>query len=217
MNEQINSRFEEEVYRGARQAAANGYRVGVIGTAIGLSSVIGWVLLLPLKTVEPYVFVVDKTTGQTERVVAVDGLELTNEEAIIQSNLWSYVINRESYDSYDNEFRYKNVVRMSSERALKDYQGIWAQDNPQHPNIIYGSGVRLHVAIRSVTIINENQNLAQVEVDFTRKQANTKDRKATGVATVRFEYTPSNNTSIEDVWNNPLGFKVLEYRMDTKT
>ena len=217
MADTIQSRFEEEVYRGARDTARNGYRVGLIGGAVGLFSILGWMTVLPLKTVEPYVFVVDKTTGETERVVAVDGMSLTDEQAIIQANLWSYVIDRETYDNYDNQERVERVLRMSDENALRDFRRIWAEENPQHPDEIYGANVRLRVVVRSVTVIDQRNNLAQVEVDFTRLQNGQPDRKATGVATIKYIYQPSINTSIQDVWNNPLGFQVVEYRMDTKT
>ena len=210
------SPFEEEVYRKAQNMARQGRLMGFGGVAIGAVSVMALLAAMPLKSTEPYVLVVDKTTGQTERAVAVDNMEFDGDEAIIQANLASYVIDRETYDPYDNGSRTDRVLNLSAEQAEDDYRAIWASDNASHPDVIYGENVRIRVAIRSVTILNAREQIAQVEVGFTRKENGSRDVSVFGVATIQYAFDPQSNSRVEDVWQNPLGFQVTSYRMDIK-
>ena len=68
---------------------------------VGLAGIVsGAVSLLPLKTTETFVVVVvDKETGEMDRVAACRGPVTRSEsDAIIQANLVAYVDDRETFD-----------------------------------------------------------------------------------------------------------------------
>ena len=80
---------------------------------VGLAGFLGAVSLFPLKSVEAFVVVVDKETGEMDRVSQVAALTLDESDAIIQANLVAYVDDRETYDLTDGEQRINSVLDRS--------------------------------------------------------------------------------------------------------
>ena len=56
------------------------------------------ILLTPLKTVEPYTLLVDRTTGYVQALKPLDADKIAPDTALTQSFLVQYVIARESFD-----------------------------------------------------------------------------------------------------------------------
>ena len=60
--------FETDLILGPRRRERIAYMVAGIGVVIGLTGFLGALSLLPLKTTQTHVVVVDKSSGQLDRV-----------------------------------------------------------------------------------------------------------------------------------------------------
>jgi type IV secretion system protein VirB8 len=69
-----------------------------VAAAIALLEAIALVVLMPLKTVEPYTLLVDKTTGYVQALKPLDQARVSPDSALTQSLLAQYVIAREGFD-----------------------------------------------------------------------------------------------------------------------
>lgn len=97
--------FEDEVFFQLRSQRNRWMIVAILALVIAVVAMGVVLALLPLKEVKPYVIMVDKTTGAAEKIVQVRPVNLSEQEAVRQANLVSYVSDRETYDASDNETR----------------------------------------------------------------------------------------------------------------
>ena len=90
--------FAVDFIYGPRRRERFAYFVAAAGVLVGLAGMVAGASLFPLKSIETFVVVVDKETGQMDRVAAVQALSLSESDAMIQANLVEYVDDRETYD-----------------------------------------------------------------------------------------------------------------------
>lgn len=208
--------FERDLIEGPRRRERIAYILAGIGLSVGVISLIGAVSILPLKTVETHVVVVDKTSGQLDRVAAVQDLTLDENDAIIQANLVTYVDQRETYDLTDSEPRINAVLGRSDGDAAVTLRRLWDSANESYPIKAYGPEAKVDVVIKSVNPLKEG--VAQVR--FTKTLRVPRDIRSVTrgyVATVGFEFRPETKKLLQEVWGNPLGFVVTTYRVDAET
>lgn len=122
-----------------------------------------------------------------------------------------YVINRESF-VYDIAHASYNVVRIMSESLV--YQDFIKDMRPENPN---SNAAKLgYDGSRSVKITSINFLEPQAaEIHFTIREKANHDAAAVEynkTARIKFEYIKM-NLSPEEQLINPLGFRVLEYRL----
>lgn len=172
--------------------------------------------LFPLKTTETFVVVVDKETGEMDRVAAVQALTLSESDAIIQANLVAYVDDRETYDLTDGEQRINSVLDRSDGDAARTLRDLWSSTNEDYPITVYGRDAKIEVVIKSVNQIE--RGVAQVRFTRTlRRPRDTRTVTRSYVATVGYDFQPETRQRLQDVWANPLGFVVTSYRVDAET
>ncbi|WP_085033076.1 virB8 family protein [Ensifer aridi] len=217
----IEHAFEDEVFFSLRKQRNNWATIAVGATAASLLSLVALVIMLPLKQTKPYVVMVDKTTGEAEKIVQVRPTSLQQQEAVLQAELVSYVSDRETYDPADNSTRIPDVMARSSENAAQTLAEIWRSDSTQYPPKIYGNNVRVRVVVKSVSLAPSNgkntAELARVRITKYREDKGRDAVHRSFVATVGFQFKPQENATLESVWKNPLGFNVLSYRIDAET
>jgi len=186
--------------------------MGITAAAVG--SVL---LLTPLKETKPYVLMVNTETGATQRAVSVDGMQISEEMAVKQANVVRYVIDRETYDTYDNQDRIQRILELSDGRSRDSLRSYWSdpENNVNHPDKTYGQNVRVLVSVTGIVPVNDN--VFQVFITRTRKERGLPDVENRSTATVGFNFDPTVVQSVEDVWDNPLGFQVTDYRLDLQT
>jgi type IV secretion system protein VirB8 len=171
-------------------------------------------LLLPLKEVVPYTILVDRQTGYAETVRGVDIGALAEDEAITQSFLAQYVLNRETYDAVDLAERYERVALWSDGEARASYVDSYRSDNPSSLPLIFPSGATVEITIKSVEILTLNSARVRFE---TRTTIPGRDaERADYQAVMSFRYKNA-AMRMEDRLVNPLGFQVLTYRRDAET
>ena len=131
-------RWEEEIYRKTARSRALAWTVSLFCMAVGLISLgIVWALV-PLKTFEPYVVVVDKTTGFTEVTRALQpGGRVTQDEAVTMANVVRYVRARETYDAKGLKDNYDLAQLLSDEQAARDLANLFAPSNANNPAKIW--------------------------------------------------------------------------------
>ena len=183
----------------------------VAGASCALSSVLGLSLALmgQLKTVEPYVVQVEKGTGVVEVVSAIRGPQ-TYDEAVTRSFLRQYVQGREGYVQVEREVNFRTVMVMSAEAEGNRFAAIYRGSNPGSPQVVYGDQAMARVAVRSMTPLADKTFQVRFVRTVTRGQ---QVERQNWLATVTFQFIQS-PMSDADRLINPLGFQVLEYRLD---
>ncbi|MEJ5219856.1 MULTISPECIES: virB8 family protein [Rhodobacterales] len=208
--------FEADFIFGPRRRERFAYFIAAAGVIVGLAGFLGAVSLFPLKSVETFVVVVDKETGEMDRVSQVAALTLDESDAIIQANLVAYVDDRETYDLTDGEQRINSVLDRSDSDAARTLRDLWSSTNEDYPITVYGREAKIDVVIRSVNQIEPG--VAQVRFTRTlRRERDTRTVTRPYVATLAYEFRPETRQRLQDVWANPLGFVVTSYRVDAET
>lgn len=183
-----------------------------VAAAIALLEAIALVLLMPLKTVEPYTLMVDKTTGYVQALKPLDQAKISPDSALTQSFLVQYVIAREGFDIATLNANYRKVALFSADTARSSYLQQMQVSNPASPLTLYPRTTTLDVRMKSVSPIGNNAAL--VRFDTVRSDAGAQPQPLNSwVAVIRYRYS-SAPMSLEDRFVNPLGFQVTSYRKD---
>ncbi|RNJ41459.1 conjugal transfer protein [Mesorhizobium erdmanii] len=221
MSEQeIQHAFEDEVFFSLREQRNNCARIAVGATAASLLSLVALIVLLPLKQTKPYVVMVDKTTGEAEKIVEVQPASLQEQEAVLQAELVSYVVDRETFDPADNSTRIPDVMARSSDSAAQTLAQTWRSESEQYPPTLYGKDVRVRVVVKSVSLTPRGRNpsdVARVRITKYREEKGRDAVERSFLATIGYQFKPRQKATLEAVWKNPLGFNVLFYRIDAET
>jgi type IV secretion system protein VirB8 len=183
-----------------------------IAAAIALLEAIALVLLTPLKTVEPYTLMVDRTTGYVQALKPLDQAKIAPDSALTQSFLVQYVIGREGFDIATLNANYRKVALFSADKARSSYLQTMQVSNPASPLSIYPRSTTVDVRVKSVSPIGPNAALVRFET--VRSDAGAQPQPAASwVAVIKYRYSrePMN---LDDRFVNPLGFQVVSYRKD---
>lgn len=182
---------------------------GVLGV-IALCEALALVVLMPLKTVEPYTLLVDRQTGFVQALKPLDAQMVSSDRALTQSFLVQYVIAREGFDRDTVQADYRKVGLWSAGTARADYVAGMQASNPDSPLTRYPRGTIVDVAVKSVTTMG--QAAAMVRYDTRRRDPGGLVQPAQSwVAIVRYRYA-GEPMSVGDRFVNPLGFQVERYR-----
>jgi type IV secretion system protein VirB8 len=198
------------------QSAQTSHRIAwVIAGAAALIAVleaIALVLLTPLKTVEPYTLMVDRTTGYVQALKPLDQAKIAPDSALTQSFLVQYVVGRESFDTATLNADYRKIALFSADAARAGYLQTMQVSSPESPLVRYPRTTTIEVRVKSVSPIGTNAAL--VRFDTIRSDANGgAQAPRPWVAVIRYRYSTS-PMSVDDRYVNPLGFQVTSYRKD---
>jgi type IV secretion system protein VirB8 len=189
-----------------------GWWVAGVAAAIALLEAIALVLLTPLKTVEPYTLMVDKTTGYVQALKPLDRADIAPDAALTQSYLVQYVIAREGFDIATVNANYRKVALFSVDKARSSYLQMMQAGNPASPLVLFPRSTVVDVRVKSVSPIGSNAAL--VRFDTIRSDQGAQPQPpASWVAVVRYRYSRE-PMKLEDRFVNPLGFQVASYRKD---
>lgn len=198
----------------------------VAGSAVVMALVLtgGLFYMLPLKEKVPYLVMADAYTG-TATVARLSGdwnnNQITASEAINKSNVARFVMARESYDIALMRLRdWATVYTMSEPAVAAGYTALHGKDNPQRPYNTYGEKAAIRVRILSITLIGGGDGQAPrgATVRFQRtlydKQSGRTQPLDTKIATLEFTYKGNLEMDEQHRIENPLGFRVTNYRTD---
>ena len=205
--------WEQDIARRNRNSRALAWIVAAVMTVVAVVALGVIALLVPLKTYEPYMVVVDKTTGFVEVKRPMAEGALTQDEAVTMFSVVRYIKARETYDPRALKDNFDLAQLLSAGDAARELTEIYSPANPSNPVKLYGTNTEVRVDIKSVTFPNNRTALVRFSTD---------EKSATNVVTrhwvslVRFRYT---SAPMRNEWrfDNPLGFQVLEYRRDQES
>lgn len=190
------------------------WRVAAGASAIAILLAITVALMVPLKTVQPYVLSVDRHTGVVEPAMALKGGTLSENEAVIQAQLAGYVIARETFDATDLSQQYRRVQIMSSRPAAAAYVAEMAASNPASPLNTLNRGDTVAIEIRSVSLIAEGAALVRFTATRTPLGGGG-GQSSNYVSAISFGFN-GRPLRPADRFENPLGFQVTRYRRDAE-
>jgi type IV secretion system protein VirB8 len=167
--------------------------------------------LAPLKTVEPFVVRIDRTTGAVDVMTALKSQKpLTYDEALTKHFLAQYVRAREGWLPPAAEANFRQVSIMSTPAEQQRWADAFRPANPLSPQVVYGPAGEAQVTIRAVSFVSDGV----AAVRFHRAVRVAQQVTDTDwIATVAFTYTKA-PMSEADRLRNPLGFQVTSYRAD---
>ncbi|MGN6155380.1 MAG: virB8 family protein [Sphingomicrobium sp.] len=169
-------------------------------------------LLTPLKTVEPYTLLVDRTTGYVQALKPLDPAKVAPDTALTQSFLVQYVIAREGFDLGTVNAAYRKVALFSVDRARSTYLSGMQVSNPESPLVALPRGAAIDARVKSISPVGKD--VALVRFDTVRTDPNGEAQPPRPwIATIRYRWS-GEPMKLEDRFVNPLGFQVTSYRRD---
>lgn len=216
--------FEIAVSDLARKSERRAWMVAFVALVMSLILAGGYFYMLPLKEKVPYVVMADAYTGTASMARLTDDFvnrRISTSEAINRSNVAHFVLAREAYDVALFSRDWPTVWVMSSPQVAAAYRQLHSGANPASPYKTYGKERAIRVKILSIVLTGggPNQQPTGATVRFQRsiyeKQTGVTRPLDSKLATIEFTYKPNLKMDEQDRIENPLGFQVTSYRVDT--
>ena len=186
--------------------------VASVAVVVALFEATALVLLMPLKTVEPYTLMVDRNTGYVQALKPIDAQKIAPDTALTQSFLAQYVIARESFDANELQSNYRKVALWSINPARADYVSSVQATNPASPLALLPRSTVVETVVKSVSPLGGQVVL--VRFDTIRRDAGGQGLPPRSwVAIVKYRFS-TGALEQSDRLLNPLGFQVVSYRRD---
>jgi len=203
------SAWDEELYGKLKTDRRIAWIVAGVSAAIAMLSVIALMMITPLKTVEPYVIMVDKTTGYSEaqrKLVYNETNPLTELESVVLAEINQYIISRETFDPTDLNTRFLRVQLSTDASEFTRYTRIVEKEVNQ-----FGPEVRRFVSIKSIV---PNLNTKSATIRFSTETINlTRSTTQHWVATLTYDFLDL-PLQMKHRYLNPLGVIIQSYRVD---
>ena len=184
--------------------------------------IIAIAVMMPLKEVQPYVIRVDNTTGYTDIVTSVKHKKLTELEVMDKYWISQYLTNREGYHYDTVGLEYRKTVLMTDNALLSAYTNKFKGNNSITATL--GSMYEMNVKILSLQLLKSGNNkIAQVRIEVSKGVPNsgyiedaeeTETEKERYSVYLSYKYDSSLALTEEQRLYNPLGFRVVTYRLD---
>ena len=206
---QMSDIVEEELIYGARRRERVWKALAAAGLTFGVAGCLATAAVAILDVDPPPALVAyDPDTGMALPEARVGAVSLTEREAVIEAQVFRYVMDRETFNQLDNDLRVRRVLAMSEGPAADTLRALWTSGHDAYPPTAYGDAARIDVEVLSITLITNDR--AQVRL---RKRLTSPQGATTGLFTVtlKFVFAPEEVRQIDGVWTNPLGFRVADY------
>ena len=205
--------FETSLSYITKKSTQRAWIVAFFSVIVALASVLAVSFLTPLKTVEPYVIRVDNVTGMVDILTTLNEEKITSNEALDKHFITQYVKAREGYyyDMLNKD--YVLVQLLSSPEVASDYRLIYEGENAR--DVELKNNYQIDPQILSIVLNNSNG----VKIATTRLKLKIFNKSTQGIVEKIIVVTLSYDYFLESIreqdrLDNPLGFKVLNYRVD---
>lgn len=200
---------EEELIHGALRREQLWRMIGLGGAGFGVFGCLAAAAVaLMVETPPPVVVPYDPATGLALPNATVETLSLAERPAIIEAQIYRYILDREAYNQLDNDLRVRRVLAQSTGAAEASMRAMWTSGQDSYPPARYGPAAEMAVEIASITLIGDNRAQVRLRKRLTSPQG-AQDGSFT--ATLMFAFQPERTRMIDDVWQNPFGFTVTQY------
>jgi type IV secretion system protein VirB8 len=196
----------------AQRSARIAWWVAAAGWVCGLTSSVALLVLMPLKSVDPFVIRVDNTTGIVDVVPVYTGSN-TIDQAVTRYFLTHYITVCERFNFSTAESDYEECGAFHAPQRNQAWYALWNPNNPDSPLNVHKDGSTVRVQVESVSFFQRSSgvsDLAQVRyLKAARQGGGGDERLSHWIATIQYGYAaPSKDPGVRR-WN-PLGFKVIE-------
>lgn len=199
--------------------------VGISGWAVvGLACVSIFALFAFFLKPIPVIIKVDRLTGAVETEIGYQAPKPGTKdfEGLAKANLIEYVRCRAGFTRGEAQICYERVTYQSAGTLKGEWNNSFNPDkNPNAPLNIYSAADQIRVVKPSVSFFPTNKDgevVASIRFDKETRLTTAEATTRRMVATVTFKYErDAMPTKESDIWLNPLGFSVLNYRVDTET
>lgn len=190
--------------------------IAFISTFVTVIAIVAVMLLTPLKTVVPYLIKVDQSTGMVEMMTVLNRKDIGKDEALDKYFLATYINAREGYIYQLLNHDYVLTQLMSSKEVASKYRALYAGANARD-SVLTNDNV-IDVKILSIVLGNSNGiNTATIRMQLNQKNLTSGAVvSSVKVATLTYDYFVDEASSEENRIENPLGFKVTKYRVDSE-
>lgn len=189
--------------------------VAIIASIIALLLAAAILIMLPLKSVEPYTLLVDRQTGNVETLAPLDQATVQADTALTRSLLAQYVVSRESFDRADLQRDYRKTMLFSGGEERQRYAGELNTANPASPLAYMPPGSSLSTEIKSISSLTSDSALVRF-VTTRRDRGARAQEPQHWAAVINFQFSGA-QMSEDDRLINPLGFQVTRYRRDQES
>jgi type IV secretion system protein VirB8 len=222
MNTDLETYLTEAASWDAQRAAQSdrqrriAYGVAGVFALCAISASTALALLLPLKSVEPYVIRVDNHTGAVDAVLRYEGGAPLS-ETITRFLITHYVTTCERFVYATAEQDYSECGAFHSPERNQQWAAIWSTGNPDSPLNRYKDGTTVRIEIQSISFFERGSgatDLAQVRYTRLTEPGGTGATTTSHqLATLQFAYgKPAADAAIRR-WN-PLGFRIQSFRSE---
>jgi len=199
----------------AQRSARRAWWVAGFAGVLALAAIGAVAGLTPFKTVEPFVIRVDNSTGIVDVVPQYHG-KAEWSEAVTRHLLTQYVTVRERFVLALAEADYEQAGAYHAAAMNQSWAALWDRNNPESPLNRHVDGSTARIQIKAVSFLsraNGTADLAQVRFLRAVTLGGGAERISHHIATVHYAYgKPSTDERLRAL--NPLGFKILEYRVE---
>lgn len=199
---------------GLQKSRRTAWVLASVAVAIAAIEGVALAILMPLKTVEPYTLLVDRTTGYVQALKPLEPGQTTPDLALVQSMLVQYVIAREGFDIATVQSDYRKIGLWSAEAARRDYVSRMQATNPASPLVQYPRSTVIETRVKSVSPLDLETALVRFDT-IRRDQGGRAGAPQNWVAVIQYRFS-GEPLSVGDRWLNPLGFQVSSYRRDAE-
>ena len=167
--------------------------------------------LTPLKSTIPYVYEVDKLTGEVSVVQTVKDYVKTTE---LNDKYWvkRFLTSRERYNFKLIQADYDFMLITASDKVFSAYAA-----NFEGPNSVekkYGDNVLIIPEILSISITQGNLATVRFETRHQDLKPGGETKVKRWVALIKYEYKERTFKKESELIDNPLGFNVVGYQVD---
>ncbi|WP_068089515.1 virB8 family protein [Novosphingobium rosa] len=204
--------WEYDRMRSAIQSRRVAWTVAGGACALAVVSIATIAMLMPLKTVVPYVIRVDRSTGETEIVTALKGPQpRTYDDAVNRYFIAQYVRLREGWLNDAARENAYTVMLMSQQAESGRYLAGVESSNKNAPSNVYGEKGYVSISIRSISYLSPTVAQVRFSKIITMGQNTPVAQNWNAIVTFKFTTAPEHE---KDRTINPLGFQVVNYRSD---
>jgi type IV secretion system protein VirB8 len=198
-----------QVQRGSRIA----WRAAAAATLCAVAASIALTMLLPLKSVEPFVIRVDNTTGIVDVVPVYSG-HSPLDQTVTRYFLAHYVSVCERFNFITAESDYEECGSFHNAQRNQAWYALWNPSNPRSPLNVHKDGSAVDVQVAAVSFFQRSSgstDTAQVRyIKAERAAPGAQPRATHWIATIQYLYGAASMDPKSRRWN-PLGFKVTAF------
>lgn len=206
--------FEAQMALSAQSSKRFAWFVASASLFLAGLTIVAIIAMLPLKQTVPYLIYVDKTTGITQVVDVATPSKITQDEVNAKHWVTRYVQSRERYIFQLLQEDYDFVMATSDASQQKIFARVY-EPGPSKKDAVLRDQVEERIRIASVQLAPGQAGRATVRFikETFRAGSREPEKVETLIADLAFGWAPVGAWTERNRLINPLGFRVLAYRV----